>query len=95
MAWTMATGGDGAPAPRALDDGVLRGIPDSVSDLSDTGGASGSAARKAIVDCVQGACGSTLSEALEVQARHSAEFMTSAACREGEIGAQYTKTMLV
>lgn len=95
MAWTMATGGDGAPAPRTVEDGILKGIPDSVSDLPDTGGASGSAARKAIVDCVQGACGSTLSEALEVQARHSAEFMTSAACREGEIGAQYTKTMLV
>jgi len=48
-----------------------------------------------MVECVQGACGSTLSEALELQARHSAAFMTSSACKEGEIGAQYTKTMMV
>jgi hypothetical protein len=47
------------------------------------------------VDCIQGACASALSEALEVQARHSAGFMVSSACRHGEIGSQYTKTMLV
>ena len=95
MAWTWATGGDGAPARRTVNDGILEGVPDSVPDLPDTGGESGLAARKAIVDCIQGACGSTLSEALEVQARHSAEFMTSAECRMGEVGAAYTKTMFV
>jgi hypothetical protein len=47
------------------------------------------------MDCIQGACGSTLSEALEVQARHSAAFMTSSVCKKGEIGAQYMKTMSV
>jgi len=48
-----------------------------------------------MVECMQGACGSPLSEALEVQARHSAGFMKSAACKGGEVGAQYAKTMFV
>ena len=95
MAWAMATGKSQAPAPRPLETGILAAIPDDVPGLADADGVDGRAARKAIVDCVQGACGSTLSEALEVQARHSAEFMTSKACRRGEIGSQFTKTMMV
>ncbi len=38
---------------------------------------------------------SPLGEALELQARHSGSFMTTAACRRGVIGAAYEKTMLV
>jgi len=95
MAWAMATGKGQAPAPRILETGILTGIPDDVPGLVEADGVDGRAARKALVDCVQGACGSTLSEALEVQARHSAEFMISKACRRGEIGSQYTKTMMV
>ena len=95
MAWAMATGGDQVPAPRPVETGCLARIPGDVPGLADADGVDGQAARKAIVDCIQGACGLTLSEALEVQARHSAEFMVSSACRHGEIGSQYTKTMLV
>jgi len=95
MAWAMATGGDQVPAPRPVEAGSLAGIPMEVPGLADADGVDGQAARKAIVDCIQGACGSTLSEALEVQSRHSAAFMTSSTCKRGEIGAQYTKTMMV
>ena len=48
-----------------------------------------------MTDCIQGACGAPLAEAMEVQARHSAAFMTSTACKKGEVGGQYTKTMFV
>jgi enoyl-CoA hydratase/carnithine racemase len=95
MAWTMATGASGAPAPRPLEAGMLEDVPREVPGLALTGGPAGEAAVKAIVECVQGACASPLSEALELQARHSAEFMTGPTCRKGEIGAQYTKTMVV
>jgi 3-hydroxyacyl-CoA dehydrogenase len=95
MAWTLAVGGAGAPARRTVEAGILAGVPTDVPDLGDTEGEAGRVARKAMVDCVQGACGAPLAEALELQARHSAAFMTSPACRKGEIGGQYTKTMMV
>ena len=34
-------------------------------------------------------------EALAVQAKRSADFLASATCREGQIGAEYTRTMSV
>jgi enoyl-CoA hydratase/carnithine racemase len=95
MAWTLATEGTGGLPRREVEGGPLQGIPSGVPSLLDTGGPAGRAARSAMMQCIQGACGSTLSEALELQARHSAAFMTSSACKKGEIGAQYTKTMAV
>ncbi len=53
------------------------------------------AARKAITDCVEHACRVPLAEALDVQAAHSAGFMTTPACRQGQIGAAFAKTMSV
>jgi enoyl-CoA hydratase/carnithine racemase len=95
MAWTLATEGEGGLPRREVEGGILEGVPTEVPGLQNTGGAVGQVARTAMVECVQGACGSILTEALELQARHSAAFMTSSACKEGEIGAQYTKTMSV
>ncbi len=95
MVWTLATEGEGGLPRREVEGGILEGIPTEIPGLPNTGGAVGQAARTALVECIQGACGSILSEALELQARHSAAFMTSSACKEGEIGAQYTKTMSV
>jgi len=95
MAWTLATGGPGAPARRGVEAGPLEGVPSDLPHLPDTGGEMGRAARKAMVACIQGACGTPLPEALELQARHSAAFMTSSACKKGEIGGQYSKTMAV
>ena len=95
MAWTLATGGEGALSRRVLEEGVLTGVPADVPGLPEADGLEGRAARTAMVKCIQGSCGSPLSEALEVQARHSAGFMKSAACKGGEVGAQYAKTMFV
>jgi enoyl-CoA hydratase/carnithine racemase/3-hydroxyacyl-CoA dehydrogenase len=95
MAWTMASGGEFGMGRREVESGVLEGVPTDVPDLPAADGEHGIAARAAFVECIQGACGATLSEALEVQARHSAAFMTSKACKKGELGNQYTRTMVV
>jgi len=94
-AWALASGGDRGVALREVERGILTGIPTDAPGLPEADGEIGLAARTAMVECIQGACGSMLSEALELQARHSAAFMTSAACKQGEIGGQYTKTMMV
>jgi enoyl-CoA hydratase/carnithine racemase len=94
-AWALASESTGAPARRPLEAGILEGVPREVPDLPVTGGPEREAAARAIVECVQGACGAPLGEALEIQARHSAHFMAGSTCRKGEVGAQYTKTMVV
>ncbi len=95
MAWILATGGDGSLPRRSVEGAGLEGVPTDVPGLPEADGVMGRAARTAMVDCIQGACGAGLSEALELQARHSGAFMTSTACKKGEIGAQYTRTMAV
>jgi enoyl-CoA hydratase/carnithine racemase len=94
-AWTLASGGDTGLARRQVEGGVLSGVPSDVPGLPEADGEMGRATRSAFVECIQSACGSTLSEALEVQARHSAGFMTSKTCKKGELGNQYTRTMAV
>ena len=48
--------------------------------------------RRAIMACVTGACGTTVAEALEVQARQAAEFLAGPACLRGVVGAEFVKT---
>jgi len=95
MAWTLAAGGEGGLPRRNLEEGGLTGVLADVPGLPEADGLEGRAARAAMVECIQGACGSTVSEALELQARHSAAFMVSSTCKRGEIGGQYTKMMMV
>ena len=65
-----------------------RGLPASGSPATD-------AARKAILDCIRAACHARLADALAIQARHSAEFMGTSACKRGRIGSDYSETMAV
>ena len=65
-----------------------------MADLPLAGSPATETARRAIVETVVAACGATLADALEVQARHSAAFMVSPTCREGVVGGDYAKTML-
>jgi enoyl-CoA hydratase/carnithine racemase len=95
VAWAMATGGADAPKRRPLDEGALAGVPREVADLSFDGGPAGEAAVRSIVECVQGACGAPLGEALERQAKHAAGFLAGPTCRKGQVGAEYVKTMAV
>ena len=57
-------------------------------------GANGMAeAKKAISKCIEDSCNAILSEAISIQAEHSAKFMVSALCRKGKVGTEYDKVM--
>jgi len=92
-AWALASGGSHRVERRALDDSALKGLPDGTSGIPPAGSPATETARKAILDCVRASCGASLSEALTIQARHSAEFMVSKACRGGRVGTEYSRTM--
>jgi hypothetical protein len=47
------------------------------------------------MECVQRACGASLAEALNVQAKIAGEFLASKACRTGRVGQEYARTMEV
>ena len=94
VVWSLATGGDSGVARRKVEAGALKGVPTEVGGLPAAGGPATDAARKAIMGSIQGSCGATLAEALEVQTRHSAEFMTTPECRKGRVGAEYARTVV-
>jgi hypothetical protein len=77
-----------------LDECALRSVP-ADTDLPVSGNPATEAARQAILRSIKDSCGVPLSEALEIQARHSAEFTASAFCREGSIGVEQSRTMSV
>jgi enoyl-CoA hydratase/carnithine racemase/3-hydroxyacyl-CoA dehydrogenase len=93
-AWSMASGGDPGVAERKVTDTALDGVVAALPDLGAVGSAV-EAGRRAVLAAVEGSCGVPLHEALAVQARHSAGFMTTSACRQGAIGTAARKTMAV
>jgi len=91
--WAIATDGDHGLPVRHVEDGALDGVADgSGAELGSSGNES---AVRAIVDTIRASCGTSLSEALEVQAKHAAGFMSSAQCQKGAVGAACAKTMTV
>lgn len=92
--WQLASGTAAGPAKRKLNEGALEGIPAEVGVPASDNPAR-EAARKAILETIRHSCGVPLSEALEVQARHSADFTVTSFCRDGSIGAEHQKTMKV
>jgi enoyl-CoA hydratase/carnithine racemase/3-hydroxyacyl-CoA dehydrogenase len=93
-AWKVASDGKHGLARRTLEAGRLD-VPTDVSGLPPAGTPEREAGRAAVMECIQRSCAVPLAEALGVQARLSAAFMTSAACRSGVVGADYSKTVLV
>jgi enoyl-CoA hydratase/carnithine racemase len=93
-AWKIAAGEDHGIRRREVAEGALS-VPSDVPDLPAAGSQGAVTARKAILASVQASCGVPLAEALEVQARHTADFFVGKACAKGAVGAQYTKTMKV
>ena len=79
---------------RKVEEGALKGVPKVISGLA-AGDAATEAARKAILENILSACGATLAEALDIQAKHSAGFMSGSFCQKGAIGAEYKKTMKI
>jgi enoyl-CoA hydratase/carnithine racemase len=90
--WKIAKGADHGLARREVKSGPLDGSLEAPSHLPPAGEPATDAARKAILDSVRSACGSTLAESLEVQAKHSAEFMTTPWCHKGAVGTEAAKT---
>ncbi len=74
---------------------ALSGIPSDISGLPAADSAGAEAGRLAIMKCIQDSCGATLADAVTIQAKHSGDFMVTAACNKGRIGAEYTKTMAI
>jgi enoyl-CoA hydratase/carnithine racemase len=93
-AWQIASDGKHRLERRKLEAGKLA-VPSDVSGLPPAGTPEREAGRAAIMECIQRACAAPLAEALGVQAKLSAAFMASAACRSGVVGADYSKTVLV
>jgi len=93
-AWGLASGKAVGVAIRKLAEGPLEGIPVEAGVPASANPATQSA-RQAIVQSIRRSCGVRLSEALAIQARHSAEFMVSDFCKEGSIGAERQRTMAV
>jgi enoyl-CoA hydratase/carnithine racemase len=92
-AWAIATHGDHGLTMRPVETGALTGVADG--SMGEFAGSGNEAGVRAILENIRASCGATLAEALEVQARHSAGFMTSAACRKGAIGAASARTLTV
>ena len=93
-AWSLASGGAAGLSKRKLNDSVLENIP-AEAGVSATDNPATEAARKTIMDSIRASCGAPLSEALGIQAGHSASFTAGSFCKGGAIGAEYLKTMKV
>jgi enoyl-CoA hydratase/carnithine racemase/3-hydroxyacyl-CoA dehydrogenase len=91
----LLTDGDHGLKMRPLETGALSGLPKDGAGFVNVDDEAGEAARRAILANAIDSCGKPLSEALGVQARHSAGFMSSKWCQRGMIGATYAKTMKV
>jgi enoyl-CoA hydratase/carnithine racemase len=94
VTWKIVTDGDHGLTMRKVEEGALKDVPKEISGLA-PGDAATEAARKAILQNVLSSCGTTISEALDNQAKHSAGFMSGSYCQKGSIGAEYKKTMKV
>jgi enoyl-CoA hydratase/carnithine racemase len=92
--WEIVTDGDHRLGKRELESGPLRGMPTEISGLAPADSQLESA-RQAIFKTIQDSCAATLEKALDIQARHSAGFMTGPLCKKGAIGSEYKKTVLV
>jgi len=94
-AWKLAAGADHGLRQRPVEGGPLKGVPTDLRDLPPADSPGMETARGAIIECMQQACALPLSEALEVQAKRSADFLASATCRDGQVGAEAARTMSV
>jgi enoyl-CoA hydratase/carnithine racemase len=92
-AWSLASGSEASVKRRGFEAGKLDGAPAEVAGLSPADGPATVAARAAISQCIARSCGVPAHEAIEVQAKLAAEFLASPACREGRVGAEFSRTM--
>ena len=91
--WAIASDGDHSVKKRELQTGPIKVNSDIT--VPDSGDPAFEVARKAIISSVTESCAASFSEALAVQARHSANFMSSKACQSGLVGTEAAKVMNV
>ncbi len=94
LVWKIVTEGEQSSVSRRTVVEKSINIPTEVN-LPDSGNPATEAARKAIMNCIKDSCGTSLADALAIQAGHSADFMSSDYCRRGVIGATCAKVMNV
>jgi enoyl-CoA hydratase/carnithine racemase/3-hydroxyacyl-CoA dehydrogenase len=95
MVGKILSDGDHGLKQRPLEAGALSGLPKDGAGFAASEDAAAEAAKGAILATITDSCGKKLSDALEVQAKHSAGFMSSKWCQHGMIGATYAKMMKV
>jgi len=94
MAWKLANEEDHGLALRMVNEKALTGIPSDVL-LPTPDNTEIESARKAIMETIKDSCSVILSEALSIQSRHTAHFMTSKHCKMGMVGAAFNQVMNV
>jgi enoyl-CoA hydratase/carnithine racemase/3-hydroxyacyl-CoA dehydrogenase len=95
MVGKILSDGDHGLKKRPLEAGALSGLPKDGAGFAAAEDPAGEAAKGAILATITDSCQKKLSDALEVQAKHSAGFMSSKWCQNGMIGATYAKMMKV
>jgi enoyl-CoA hydratase/carnithine racemase len=88
-AWELAKGNGAARRP--LAEGAQKKVEEVLAAPGETGEAATDTARRALHEAVVSSLGVPLSEAIELQARRSATFMTGKACRAGVVGSAAAK----
>ncbi len=90
--WQIASQKDHSLPLRKLEKADFN-ISSEGLDLPQTGNKLIIAGRKAIFDCVKASCAADYNNSIDIQAKHSAGFMTSKDCKKGAIGKNYQKTV--
>jgi enoyl-CoA hydratase/carnithine racemase len=94
VAWKLVSDKDHGLARRKLNENALEQISFEIKlQVPENPGME--SARKAIIDTIRDSCCTDLTNALKVQAKHSAEFMMSDACKNGRIGTEFKRVMNV
>jgi len=92
IAWKIATGKDHGLVKRGVKESALDEISFDIKlEVPENPGME--AGRKAIINTIRDSCGVDLKKALTIQAKHSAEFMISDACKYGKIGSEFKRLM--
>ena len=94
VVWKIVAGKDSGIKKRDLNENAIKDISFDIK-LNPPDNPGMEAARKAIIDTIKNSCSANLKDALEIQAKHSAEFMVSDACRKGTVGTECKRVMEV
>jgi enoyl-CoA hydratase/carnithine racemase len=95
MAWKLANEGELVLPKRIVEEKPLVEIPADMNNITQTDNNVLINARIAILNNIRKSCEATLSEAIMIQARNSAQFMLSKECWNGFVGNDFVKTMEV